>query len=55
MNEPIDDLILGHLKALRNELRTAKSDIQSDLYDIKERLASLEHNLSNQNSIRQSS
>ena len=43
MNEPIDNLIIEHLKALRNELRTAKNDIQSDLRDIKARLASLEH------------
>jgi predicted nuclease with TOPRIM domain len=43
MNEPIDNLIIEHLKALRNELRTAKNDIQGDLRDIKARLASLEH------------
>jgi hypothetical protein len=43
MNEPIDNLIIEHLKALRNELRTAKNDIQSDLRDIKARLASREN------------
>jgi chromosome segregation ATPase len=43
MTENVDNLILEHLKALRNELQTAKADIQGDLRDIKARLASLEH------------
>ena len=43
MMENIDSLILEHLKALLNELRSAKTDIQGDLRDIKARLASPEH------------
>lgn len=39
----MDNLLLEHLKALRNELGNAKRDTQADLRDIKERLASLEH------------
>jgi hypothetical protein len=34
MVETTDNLILEHLKALRNELRTAKTDIQARLSQI---------------------
>lgn len=42
MADNVDNLIIEHLKALRNELRDAKTDIQADLRDIKARLSSLE-------------
>jgi hypothetical protein len=41
MADNIDNLIIEHLKALRNELRDTRNAIQADLRDIKARLSSL--------------
>lgn len=42
MTDNVENLILGHLKALRNELRDCKVQATSDLNLIKLRLTSLE-------------
>jgi len=42
MTENVENLILEHLKALRNELRDFKNEATADLAMIKQRLTSLE-------------
>lgn len=42
MSDSVENLILEHLKALRNEMRDFKSESMADLALIKQRLTSLE-------------
>ena len=42
MNENIDNIIIEHLKALRNELREFRSETREELQIIKMRINSLE-------------
>jgi predicted nuclease with TOPRIM domain len=42
MTDSVENLILEHLKALRNELRDFKTESMADLAMIKQRLTSLE-------------
>ncbi len=43
MSTEIDNIIIEHLKALRNELKEFRSETREDLQTIKMRLNSLEH------------
>lgn len=40
--ESTDNIVIEHLKALRNELRDFKTDVRNDLDTIKSRLSSIE-------------
>ena len=46
MTENVENLILEHLKALRNELRDFRADTSDNLMQVKARLQSLEERLS---------
>ena len=42
MEESIDNLIIGHLKGLRSEVQTLRSEMHSEFRDVKHRLTSVE-------------
>ncbi len=42
MNENLDNLILQHLKGLRSEVQTLRSEMHSEFTDVKLRLANVE-------------
>ena len=42
MDESIDNLIIEHLKGLRSEVQTLRSEMHSEFRDVKHRLASVE-------------
>ena len=46
MTENVENLILEHLKALRNELRDFRADTSDNFMQVKARLQSLEERLS---------
>ena len=46
MTENVENLILEHLKALRNELRDFRADTSDNFMQVKPRLQSLEERLS---------
>lgn len=42
MNDNVENLVLEHLKALRSEIQTLRSEMHSEFKDVKMRLSSLE-------------
>ena len=42
MEESIDNLIIEHLKGLRSEVQTLRSEMHSEFRDVKHRLTSVE-------------
>ncbi len=46
MTEDVENLVLEHLKALRNELRDFRADTSDNFMQVKARLQSLEERLS---------
>jgi hypothetical protein len=42
MAEQIENLLIEHLKAVRNELQTFRSEVRAEMVDIKGRLGSIE-------------
>lgn len=42
MNDEIGNLVLEHLKALRSELRDLRTEMHTDMDDLKARMSSLE-------------
>ena len=42
MDANIDNLIIEHLKGLRSEVQTLRSEMHSEFKDVKQRLASVE-------------
>ncbi len=45
MNDNIENLVLEHLKALRNELRSFRTRHDEDMDDLKQRLTTLERGI----------
>ena len=45
MTENVDNLVLEHLRALRNELREFRTRHDQDMSDIKQRLTTLERGI----------
>ena len=47
MTDEIDNLVLEHLKPLRNELREFRSEFQTETENLKSRMSSLETSMIN--------